>query len=60
LFGINAGATATAAAVATGLASSAKAGEATITLVAPMTKAIALPARSRFIQVNILNLSLKC
>ena len=34
--------------------------EATMTLVAPIAKAIALPARSRFIQVNILNLSLKC
>ena len=55
-----AAATAAAAAAATGLASSAKAGEATMTLVAPIAKAIALPARSRFIQVNILNLSLKC
>jgi hypothetical protein len=64
LFGTNAGAAVTAsttaaAAAATGLASSAKAGEVTMKLVAPMTKAIALPAKSRFIQINILSLSLK-
>jgi hypothetical protein len=62
LLGTNAGAAATAAAAAaaTGFASSAKAGELTIMLVEPIAKAIAPPARSFFIQVNILSLSLKC
>jgi hypothetical protein len=56
-----AAAVAAAGAVAAGFASSAaKAGEVTITLVEPIAKAIAPPARSCFIQVNILNLSLKC
>ena len=40
--------------------SAAYAGEVTITPEVPMAKAIAPPARSFFIQVNILNLSLKC
>jgi hypothetical protein len=56
-----AAAAAAAGAVTAGFASSAaKAGEVTMTPVEPMAKAIAPPARSFFIQVNILNLSLKC
>ena len=59
--GAAAAAVAAAGAVAAGFASSAaKAGEVIITLVEPIAKAIAPPARSCFIQVNILNLSLKC
>jgi hypothetical protein len=56
-----AAAVAAAGAVTADFASSAaKAGEVIITLVEPIAKAIAPPARSCFIQVNILNLSLKC
>jgi len=43
-----------------GFAVSANTGALTMTPVAPIAIAIALPAISRFIQVNIFNLSLKC